>query len=124
MLIVALMEEITDSYHTRTSILECVKSLAEREGGNKNARRAIWSFANGGVRWCIPCCVRAYIWGAGRLLGFVDIGRAGSPLPADVLTVAHCDEQGISVLMMRLVFTQSDGGEDVCGNVFRYCFSR
>ena len=48
--------------------------------------------------------VRAYIWGAGRLLGFVDIGRAGSPLPADVLTIAHCDEQG-SVIAL----SSSDG---------------
>ena len=38
--------------------------------------------------------LRYYIWGPGRLLGFIDVGRAGSPLPADVLTIAHSDEQG------------------------------
>ena len=38
--------------------------------------------------------LRYYIWGPGRLLGFVDAGRADSPLPADTLTVAHSDEQG------------------------------
>lgn len=38
--------------------------------------------------------LRYYIWGPGRLLGFIDAGRAGGPLPDDVLTVAHSDEQG------------------------------
>ena len=38
--------------------------------------------------------VRYYIWGAARLLGFIDAGRAGGPLSADTLTVVHSDEQG------------------------------
>ena len=51
--------------------------------------------------------VRAYIWGAGRLLGWLDFesassggprsgaanGRAASPLAA-ALTIAHCDDRG------------------------------
>ena len=49
--------------------------------------------------------LRYYIWGPGRLLGFIDAGRAGSPLPADVLTVVHSDEQG-SVIAL----TDTDGG--------------
>ena len=36
--------------------------------------------------------VRAYVWGAGRLLGFVELG--GSGFVPTALTVAHCDEQG------------------------------
>lgn len=44
MLIVALMEEIADSYHTRTSILECVKSLAEREGGESRCEESYLEF--------------------------------------------------------------------------------
>ena len=43
--------------------------------------------------------LRYYIWGPGRLLGFIDAGRAGSPLPADALTVAHSDEQGSVVAL-------------------------
>ena len=49
--------------------------------------------------------LRYYIWGPGRLLGFIDAGRAGSPLPADTLTVVHSDEQG-SVIAL----TDTDGG--------------
>ena len=46
--------------------------------------------------------VRAYIWGVGRLLGFVDIGRAGSPLPVASLTVALCDEQGSVIALSSI----------------------
>ena len=49
--------------------------------------------------------LRYYIWGPGRLLGFIDACRAGSPLPADTLTVVHSDEQG-SVIAL----TDTDGG--------------
>ena len=44
MLIVALMEEIADSHHTRTSILECVKSLAEQEDGEQKCEESDQEF--------------------------------------------------------------------------------
>ena len=48
--------------------------------------------------------VRAYIWGAGQLLGWLDMVGRDDPIAPPSLTVAHCDEQG-SVIAL----TTADG---------------